>query len=273
MKRKPGKQAEAGESKQTIGCAGQPLLRRAGLWCSIAGHWRTRQHCLNSRILPEMVLLYCVRGSGWLRVRGREFSAGAGDVLFCPANVEHGYGAQDEGWEIYWAHFGGRQAETLCHLAGLEAESPLLAFGAQTAIRERFAALIAALRTAAAVSAWEAAAALNHLLLCILRHGGGAGQEQGLAGLVDTGCADLDELAARAGYSKYHFCRVFKQQTGYSPWHYITMLRIERARALLLETRQSVKEIAAELGFPNADYFARIFAAHTGLRPTQYRGR
>lgn len=272
MRKKQRQGTDGREGKVTIGCAEHPLLRRAGLWCSIAGHWRVRAHCLNSRVLPEMVLLYCVRGEGWLRVRGREFSAGAGSVLFCPANVEHGYGALDEGWEIYWAHFGGRQAESLCNLAGLEAESPLLSLGTQSGVCERFAALIAALRVAAA-SAWEAAAALNHLLLCILRHGGGAGREQGLAGLVSADCADLEELAERAGYSKYHFCRIFKEQTGYSPWRYITMLRIERARALLLETRRSVKEIAAELGFPNADYFARIFAAHTGLRPTQYRGR
>lgn len=261
------------ESKVTIGCAEHPLLRRSGLWCSIAGHWRVRAHCLNSRVLPEMVLLYCVRGRGWLRVRGREFTVGASDVLFCPANVEHGYGAQDEGWEIYWAHFGGQQAEALCHLAGLEADLPLLSPGAQSGVCACFAALIAALREPAGASAWEAAAALNHLLLRIVRHCGGAGQEQGLAGLVDANCADLEELAARAGYSKYHFCRIFKEQTGYTPWRYITMLRIERARALLLETRRSIKEIAAELGFPNADYFARIFAAHTGLRPTQYRGR
>lgn len=81
----------------------------------------------------------------------------------------------------------------------------------------------------------------------------------------------LDLLAARTGLSKFHFHRLFKTATGISPSRYHLDLRMNAARRLLRETRQSVISVALEVGYANPSHFAQLFRRETGLSPSDYR--
>ncbi|MDR2674972.1 MAG: AraC family transcriptional regulator, partial [Opitutaceae bacterium] len=81
----------------------------------------------------------------------------------------------------------------------------------------------------------------------------------------------LDELAAQAGLSKYHFHRLFKNATGVTPLRHHTGLRMDAARRLLRETRKSILEIALETGYANPSHFTQRFRRETGLNPADYR--
>jgi AraC family transcriptional regulator len=81
----------------------------------------------------------------------------------------------------------------------------------------------------------------------------------------------LDRLAAKAGLSKFHFIRLFKTATGLSPFHYLQNLRMNEAKRLLRETKQSVVAIGLDVGYPNPSHFARLFRRETGLSPSDYR--
>ncbi|MDD4164636.1 MAG: AraC family transcriptional regulator [Eubacteriales bacterium] len=82
----------------------------------------------------------------------------------------------------------------------------------------------------------------------------------------------LEELSATAGFSQTYFGALFKQMTGMSPWEYINIKRISRARELLKTTNKTVDSIAAESGYNNITLFNRIFKKITGLTPSQVRG-
>lgn len=82
---------------------------------------------------------------------------------------------------------------------------------------------------------------------------------------------NLDQLAAKAGLSKFHFHRLFKSATGVSPSHYHINLRMDIARRLLRETTKNVVTIALEIGYTNPSHFARLFRRETGLSPSYYR--
>lgn len=82
---------------------------------------------------------------------------------------------------------------------------------------------------------------------------------------------NLDQLASRAGLSKFHFNRLFKTATGVSPSSYHINLRMNAARQLLRESKQSVVEVALEIGYTNPSHFARLFRRETGLSPSDYR--
>ena len=69
-----------------------------------------------------------------------------------------------------------------------------------------------------------------------------------------------------------HFRRLFKQQTGLSPYQYHLQLRINRARELLHGTTLSVKQVAARLNFENPYHFSKIFKRKTGMAPHHFRG-
>ena len=81
----------------------------------------------------------------------------------------------------------------------------------------------------------------------------------------------LEQLAALAGLSKFHFHRLFKSAVGESPSHYHLNLRMHEAKRLLRETKQSVMAIALDVGYANPSHFAQLFRRETGLSPSDYR--
>jgi AraC family transcriptional regulator len=83
----------------------------------------------------------------------------------------------------------------------------------------------------------------------------------------------LDQLAAEANLSKYHFLRLFGTTYGLSPYQYIQHLRIEKARHLLANSTISIMDLSMFLGFDNSQSFSRLFYQRVGLYPTQYRLR
>lgn len=81
----------------------------------------------------------------------------------------------------------------------------------------------------------------------------------------------LEQIAAEAGMSKYHFCRLFVKHTGVTPIHHLTKIRIEEASRLLRQTRQPVAAVAAATGFDNSSYFGKVFRKLMGASPQQFR--
>jgi len=81
----------------------------------------------------------------------------------------------------------------------------------------------------------------------------------------------LDRLAAQVGLSKFHFDRLFKTAMGVSPSRYHINLRMDAARRLLRESKQSVVTVALDVGYTNPSHFAQLFRRETGLSPSDYR--
>ncbi len=81
----------------------------------------------------------------------------------------------------------------------------------------------------------------------------------------------LAEIAEQANLSPFHFSRCFKRTLGVSLGNFVAMRRIERASALLLQSRQPLAEIALAVGFENQASFTRRFQRETGLSPGRFR--
>jgi len=81
----------------------------------------------------------------------------------------------------------------------------------------------------------------------------------------------LDDLAAEAAMSKYHFCRLFRAHLGSPPHRYLASLRIARAKDLLASDETAVSQIASLVGFNDPGNFAKTFRRNTGLSPSAFR--
>ena len=81
----------------------------------------------------------------------------------------------------------------------------------------------------------------------------------------------LQDLAASAGMSKYHFLRVFRRLTGMTPYQYLLSARMRRAALDLASSRRPVLAIALDSGFGDLSTFNHRFRAAFGATPTQYR--
>jgi len=83
----------------------------------------------------------------------------------------------------------------------------------------------------------------------------------------------VDELAAEAQMSPFHFARMFKKAVGHPPHDYITRLRMERAKNLLAEGKMSLREISKNVGFQTQAHFSGVFHKRVGMTPRTYRLR
>ncbi len=81
----------------------------------------------------------------------------------------------------------------------------------------------------------------------------------------------LDELAAIADLSKFHFLRQFTQAVGMTPGAYLRTLRLCHAARKLRRSKASILEIALGVGFADHPSFSRAFARHMGMTPSQYQ--
>ncbi len=81
----------------------------------------------------------------------------------------------------------------------------------------------------------------------------------------------LDDLAAEACLSPYHFARSFREATGLTPHRYVTERRVEAARQKLRFAHSSLVEIALDTGFGSQANFTRVFRKVTGMTPGHYR--
>ncbi|WP_207929133.1 helix-turn-helix transcriptional regulator [Actinomadura sp. 6K520] len=84
---------------------------------------------------------------------------------------------------------------------------------------------------------------------------------------------DVATVAARAGYSRYHFVRLFSEVYGETPGAYLARRRIERAQDLLRNANLTVTEICMLVGFSSLGTFCTRFKQQVGMTPTEFRGR
>jgi AraC family transcriptional regulator len=82
----------------------------------------------------------------------------------------------------------------------------------------------------------------------------------------------LEQIAAIAGLSPYHFARQFKAATGLPPHQYVIMRRVERAKSLLRAgTDLALAQLAARAGFSDQSQFSHHFKRIVGVTPGQFR--
>jgi len=82
----------------------------------------------------------------------------------------------------------------------------------------------------------------------------------------------LGQVAKAVNTSTFYFCKMFKKFTGINFTEYLSRMRIENARNLLLNPNLRISEIAYEVGFQSLTHFNRVFKKLVGQSPTEFRG-
>jgi len=81
----------------------------------------------------------------------------------------------------------------------------------------------------------------------------------------------MQDAARAVNYSDAYFSKMFKQQFGLNFTAYLTEYRIEEAKKMLCQPAISVKDIGVRVGYPDSNYFARVFRRMNGVSPSEYR--
>jgi AraC-like DNA-binding protein len=235
--------------------------------CIHAGHlrvsrtWASRPH---SHPFTEVMVLH--EGALRVDIAGTAVHAGRGDVLYYPPGARHAEAAT--GGACEFTFFAAR------HTAG--GRIPYL-----TADADRRAAVMARWLIAEQAQSYGARApyrdGLCQAIMAELEKRAAIRPRTRLDG-VRTHLREhpaerhrIDDLAARAGMSKYHFIRAYRRLTGTTPLADLQQLRLELACTLLLTTSQPLRVIAEEVGFCDEYYFSRVFRRRRGLPPGAFR--
>ena len=80
----------------------------------------------------------------------------------------------------------------------------------------------------------------------------------------------LEDLAAAACISRFHFARLFRASTGCSPMQFVRQARVARAMRVLVQAPQPISVVALDLGFFDQSHFTRTFRRMTGISPGRF---
>lgn len=227
------------------------------------------------------LMLICVR-RGELRfvLEGQQMAALPGQAALFDCRRPHEYASAADDTEFSWLLFNGLNAETLYRRI-LQSKGGRHVF-APADFRDMVQSLDALVDSCQAGERLSEAACsqMIHRLLCQLLLGGENTDRREDAAVSEAirfirrnfhRNITVGDAAAAASFSPAHFSRVFKAQTGYSPYEYILLRRIDEAKHLLTSTRLSVKEIAYQVGYNSEENFIHSFRKKVGVTPGVFR--
>jgi len=250
-----------------------------------------------------LVLTFCDRSGGTLRLDGRELPMRAGDVHLIPPGVVVGTGSDAQGlrnaraWAVY---FPAEVVDTRAPGSFLSWRAHPLLFpfargAAQGALRlrvpeaeraawsDRIAALDRELCARADGYRDAVMAHLTLLLVAVSRLSADVVQDLQLRDepllarvfdVIEERYADglsLADVARAVSLTPGHLTTVVRRRTGRTVGEWITERRMAEARRLLVQTDRSVAEIAGRVGYADAGYFVRRFRGCHGTTPLRWR--
>lgn len=219
--------------------------------------------------------------SGELSVHQQEHTrqVTSGHFVLLDCYQPHGY-RTSTGWESIWLHFDGPVARAyyeliVSHLGNIFSmqdsysvisimEQIYHTFSSGKAIREAFISK-------------QITDILTSMLLHIPLNSGSSYRchsiEETISYINENFSKNLTvgDLAERAMMSQYHFIRVFKKETGFTPHEYLVNTRISAAKYMLKTTQRSVKDICYDTGFSCESVFCAAFKKSVGVTPAEYR--
>jgi AraC-like DNA-binding protein len=254
-------------------------ITHMGIFPEALGHLRIRP-----RGSSQYILIYCVKGKGWIETRGIRHHLSANQLFVIPPNVPCSYGADlHRPWTNYWIHFSGEQA----HLHSPPTDRVVnLPPSEENRIEERLLLFEEILQN---VEHYYQPEKLIYANLCLkyfmasiryLDIHRSRRQETGnrllnhLINYMKTHLHEklrVEDLADYCSCSSSNIYKLFRKHLGKSPMDYHAHLKMERARRYLAHTDLKVKDIGLRLGYEDPYYFSRSFSKYTGISPAGFR--
>ena len=280
--------AVAGASFQITGCISaiseQPMTENAKQqllysqsfsYMKMGGGYYTRR-----RNYDSYLLLLTYSGKGELIYKGESYTLHPGSLFVIDCREEHEYRTLGNSWEHADLHIHGGNVGFL-YQEYFSKRSPVFPLSNWKEYQNRLERLLKENQALTLYRNLRVSSEIQKLLLFVLND-----QNSGnligevpppIAALTEylaQNCSheiNLEDMAARCGLSKYHFLRLFKQYTGFTPYDYLNTLRIAQAKNLLADTDLPAYKIGQMVGFPGEASFIRLFKLKTGVTPGAYR--
>ncbi|MDD2957310.1 MAG: AraC family transcriptional regulator [Lachnospiraceae bacterium] len=227
----------------------------------------------------NFLLFHVLDGSGYLEAEQKKYTFRQGDTVFIDCDKPHVYGTSSS-LDFLWIHFNGATSRQYFELAQAR-ENPIFHIKEQMQISSCLQKVLDCMKNGAAEHEALTSRYLVQILTYVLTSRSDQKGTSAKASTVEEiqtyinqnlkQPLTIEDMSSRASLSPYHFIRVFKQETGYTPHEYILNARIHAARLYLKSPNMSVKEIGYLCGFSSESSFCTTFKNLTGTTPSAYR--
>lgn len=235
---------------------------------------------VNRESFPSFLLMLVKSGRGQVMVQGQTYQLEKNDVIIIDCYQPHAY-STDSGWETVWLHFNGKTAQNwydhISQNAGIR-----FSINQTVTLPKYFALILDGLKRNEPLSEELTACHIQRILTEIIELSRQITQNTTKSQQIILEAVNFIEhhyqtaltvqhLADRFQVSLFHFSRIFRMETGYSPYEYIIKTRIDQAKLLLRQTHTSVKEITFLVGYHSESNFIKSFKDRVNLSPNSFR--
>lgn len=273
--------------------------RKFGLWVNTVGFQAIRPNTPyplrdhpsgyyfntgKGRVLHEYQLVYITKGKGLFKSDSTpEEEVPKGRVIILFPGQWHTYQPlQQTGWNEYYIGFEGPIIDGIIKNSFIDKNNQILEVGLNEELVSLFSRAINVAESDKISSQQYLSGMVLHMVGMILSISknkkfevGEIDQKIEQAKIIMNENVfkniDPEELAQKLNISYSWFRKVFKDYTGYAPAKYFQELKLRKAKQLLVETNQSVKEISYSLDYKTTEHFFSLFKKHTGYTPLEYR--
>jgi len=258
----------------------QLFVKHIGYFPKADNHFRDRKTGC-----PDNILIYCLKGKGWLEIKKTRFEIGVNEFILLPATKESmSYGAnQDDPWTIYWVHFSGKDMDAFNKSFGItimDGPQPIIFNETGLHLWENMYSTLE--MGYSKENLCHTSLCLYHLISTFLypdKHLNEKKQDakdmisETIVYMRNEICNKLtvEDFAKKNHLSASHFTALFRKASGMSPMEYFIHLKLQRACLQLYTTDIRIKEIANDLGYDDPYYFSRLFKKYMNVSPELYR--
>ncbi len=228
--------------------------------------------------VDSYLLMYTIAGEGVLQYREQEFYLKPGYAVLIDCRKYQFYSTGKSGkWELYWAHMTGEGVRKYYELAFADKfDVPFVG----NRLKPVFEKLFRMEHEYSISHDLKLCSIANEFLSILIgkfleekkteEH---FSIQEGAEYLAQHYMEKISicELAEKMNFSLYHFIRVFKMETGETPYEFLTRCRINQSQILLVTTGLSVEEIAGQVGYHDVNTYIRAFKKWTGTTPNRFR--
>ena len=225
-----------------------------------------------------LMIAYIHRGELHVKYEEKDRIATAGNAVFLDLKKPHYYGALKH-LEFSWLHVKGEICDAV--YAAASPDTAVITRGeACEEIKEGLRSILDSFEAGEYLSTHSLSSRIYEMLLSLLpaeedNRRTDSGRQVTIA--IEymkyniRNHIELADIAGSAHLSKYHFTRLFKRDTGLTPYAYLQKLRMDTAKRLLRTTHKTVKEIAFSVGYQSEMGFISAFTEKVGVSPGKYR--
>ena len=225
---------------------------------------------------------YTIAGEGALEINGKTHQLREGDAMLLCVPEDHLYylPKNSQNWEFLFISFWGKEAFRLVRWLR-KRQGSAIHFDPQRDTAAKAWQLYRLAAEGRLTDAYLASSLTYDFLLSMCSEAtqnAARAESPEFVSRVHAYCTrnihrkiSIDEMAKAAGYSRYHFCRLFRKCHGIPPMEFVLGLKLKMAKRLLILENLEVKEVAQRCGFDNTSYFCKVFRKEYGVSPGQFQ--